>query len=409
MEPQAPQFNYKVLATHNDALSRQINEAVHIRAKGDMNSKQEFASNELIRLESKNYSWEERKLHKLEREEEMKTTADIENFINVMKMVHKCTNKRKIITLNDYRSKNGTSQSSKLNLNKRLKMATSTPTHYRDQPLIDLDESPVTVGEIMDITASDTSSKSLTAMDSSGKVPKVISKAIENLKITPLKEEASNKTRARLSVTANEHSDSQEFFRKRLNTVPVPRRKNYINTAKLMGRSNSMEDIDFSEWNSGDSLGIEGETVVTDEDFWDDKESYGISLLFAEQEVRDQVEERGYIEEMTKNKLYEIFIKMCPNRVIKVRGRQGKATGLTGVLATPEKRKASPLPELDKANPAKTACCYRNAVESNRSQSIGSSPRLRRTKKAMRPRTKSASIVPKGQQTMISWCRQIKK
>ena len=70
---QAPEFNFKILATHKDALSRQINEAVHIRARGDMNCKQEFASNELIRLESKKYSWEERKLNEMAREKEKRT------------------------------------------------------------------------------------------------------------------------------------------------------------------------------------------------------------------------------------------------------------------------------------------------------------------------------------------------
>ena len=43
-----PSFSYKVLATHSDALSRQLHEAVLIRSKGDMNRKYEFASKELV-------------------------------------------------------------------------------------------------------------------------------------------------------------------------------------------------------------------------------------------------------------------------------------------------------------------------------------------------------------------------
>ena len=100
---------------------------------------------------------------------------------------------------------------------------------------------------------------------------------------------------------------------------------------------------------------------------------------------------------------------MCPNAVVKYRYRKATRTGLSGVLATPEKRNASPLPELDNANPAKTARLNKNVAANVRSHSIGSSPLLRKTKKCERKRTKSVSSGSKGQQKVTNWCRIAKK
>ena len=100
-----------------------------------------------------------------------------------------------------------------------------------------------------------------------------------------------------------------------------------------------MKVIDVSKWNSGDSLGMDASSDKISRDFWDDEESHCISLLFMEQEDRDQVEELAYIEGMTKNKLFEIFIKMCPNGVSKSRKHRRIAAGLTRVLA----RRGRPL------------------------------------------------------------------
>ena len=148
---------------------------------------------------------------------------------------------------------------------------------------------------------------------------------------------------------------------------------------------------------------------VISKDLWETEESYGLALLFIEQEERDLIDEREFIEDMTRNKLYEIFNKMCPNAVVKARYRKATRTGLSGVLATPEKRIASPLPELDDANPAKTARYHKNAAINIRSHSIGSSPLLRKTRKCERKRTKSVSSESKGQQKVTNWCRIVKK
>ena len=47
-----PQFKFSIIDTHRDALSRQLQEAIFIRELGNLNRKQEFRLNELIRIKS---------------------------------------------------------------------------------------------------------------------------------------------------------------------------------------------------------------------------------------------------------------------------------------------------------------------------------------------------------------------
>ena len=65
-----------------------------------MNRKYEFASYELVRLESKNYSWDERKKDKTKQVEDAHLKSYIDSFIKVMKCVHNPHNKRKKLLIN---------------------------------------------------------------------------------------------------------------------------------------------------------------------------------------------------------------------------------------------------------------------------------------------------------------------
>ena len=65
-----PPFTYMTLATHKDPLLRQLHEAILIRIKGDLNRKCEFASNEIIRLQSKGYSWKEEQEQRYKQQQE---------------------------------------------------------------------------------------------------------------------------------------------------------------------------------------------------------------------------------------------------------------------------------------------------------------------------------------------------
>ena len=61
---EAPAFKFEILSYHKDALSRHLREAYIINEQGKLNRKTEYSSNELIRLKSTTYSWDEEQLKK---------------------------------------------------------------------------------------------------------------------------------------------------------------------------------------------------------------------------------------------------------------------------------------------------------------------------------------------------------
>lgn len=62
MSIQPPKFQFKIIGIHQEALSRQLDEAINIRIIGNLNKRNEYATNELVRMESSKYSWEADKL-----------------------------------------------------------------------------------------------------------------------------------------------------------------------------------------------------------------------------------------------------------------------------------------------------------------------------------------------------------
>ena len=88
LSPVPPAFTFKIVSKHKDALSRQIKEAVLIKSRGNMNKKCEFASNEIIRLVSKNYSWDESVADKERRRVEKEYEEKLDNFVYVMRNVY---------------------------------------------------------------------------------------------------------------------------------------------------------------------------------------------------------------------------------------------------------------------------------------------------------------------------------
>ena len=201
-----PTFSYKIISSHNDALSRQLQEAVMIRARGDMNRKYEFASNELVRLESRNYSWDERKKDKAKQFEDARLKSCIDSFIKVMKCVHTCDNKRKNVT-DKLCSRSISSQT------KRRKMTTSTPQAFRVQPSLDLEHSPVAFDHMMERSGEGSSMASVDRCSDSDSP--TLRKGMNMLKMTPPKDESRIVEKAKVSVTANEMFDSEASFRAR--------------------------------------------------------------------------------------------------------------------------------------------------------------------------------------------------
>ena len=363
-----PTFSFRVISKHKDALSRQIKEAVLIKVKGNLNKKCEFASNELIRLESRKYSWEQCAEDKAMRKKEKEHEVKVEDFINVMRNVSN-VNKRKLTETHIDLASSSRSNKVSNSASKRKRMNTSTPVHYRQHTQQESDSSPI--GENSGATMSEASSGASPSMVVDYKstdpgVDKLLDGKLKSLLITPIKMEHKALTAAREAIAANETLDSSDFFRKRINSLPAGGSIGDLGKLKLKpARSATLDEIDFSSWTSGEkfdeSMNISpiglNEVFI---DYWiGDDGTYGLGDLFLNEEEVVEREVEQLIEYKTKNKLYEIFIKMCPGRTTSARRRSNyqATTGGAGVLVTPGKRKFSPQPGLqEEGNPTKTAC-----------------------------------------------------
>ena len=401
-----PPFSYKTVATHGDALSRQLHEAVLIRSRGDLNRKYEFASNELVRLQSKGYSWEEQKEQKAAQQQEIKLKSCIESFISVMRNVcnfnsrkRKKSNKVDFIECSRLRQVYSGPHKPK----KRRTMDTSTPRSYRDKPLLRLEQSPVDSGSSMEISGQDTSEGTNGSLNDRQHESPTMRKAMERMIITPIKLEGVVLTKARMSVTAIEHSDSDASFRKRSTSVPVGVDKQIITKPKLrMDRSYSVGEVDFLSWNSDDSMGgsLCGKKVYLDP--WvEDSGTYGLEYLFLGEEEKEDMNVEEMVINITKNKLHSIFLKSCTRPIQSYRAfnNVNKATP-PGVLVTPGKRKIPFLPDLEYTRPTKTACT-RGKKSNARAQSVSGSPVLKQGARVKPPRSRALSTA--GQQLLTRW------
>ena len=88
LSPTPPEFTFKVIGAHKGPLSRQLEEAIFIRTEGNLNKRNEFTTNELIRMEAHKYSWEVEKEYKARWRENKLHNECLENIIAVMKRVN---------------------------------------------------------------------------------------------------------------------------------------------------------------------------------------------------------------------------------------------------------------------------------------------------------------------------------
>ena len=227
-----------MISKHKDALSRQLNEALHIRKQGNLNKKQEFSLNELIRLQSSKYSWEQEQEQKAARDQEKHHTECLVNFINVMSVVVKSNKLKTTDTENTDANNLYCFQSSKRQVikdqgtkrppHKKLRrMDASTPLHYRETKLHDLSQSPidgiVALGTDQGSTSErmDEGQTESDIMPSDQTKPTGISGDVVVLEVTPPKPETLAVTVAKQSIAGNEHTDSSEHYRARLASATV--------------------------------------------------------------------------------------------------------------------------------------------------------------------------------------------
>ena len=85
LDTECPKFKFQVISSYQDALRRQLCEAIHITEKGTLNRKNEYNNNHLCRLEPSMISWEQEKLLITEVESRKRKKDRLRNFCDVMK------------------------------------------------------------------------------------------------------------------------------------------------------------------------------------------------------------------------------------------------------------------------------------------------------------------------------------
>ena len=156
LDTSPPKFKFTVLSGHRDPLSRQLKEAVMIGNAGNLNKKNEFGLNELIRLDAPRYSWDKSLQDKNDQKERCARENKLNDFVAVMCKVSKvsCVKKAGNVHNNgdfDYRQykRKACRQAYSVcdlvdnpGLNKKLRMmATSTPKDHRVSQQISSDDS----------------------------------------------------------------------------------------------------------------------------------------------------------------------------------------------------------------------------------------------------------------------------
>ena len=256
-------------------------------------------------------------------------------------------------------------------------MQTSTPLQYRSQPPLTIDPSPV--GERYELPNESNSSMDTVSSkdDSTGvEVKQLLSTRLNGLKLTPLKKESHIFREARDSIAANETLDASDAYRRRINTYPVVGfsygmngsilrpAKSHLDVSIVHDESdkfiNKASRMDITDDVDGKFINKASRKDITDDLWVNENGTYGLDILFMEQGDAEEREIEDVILQKTKNKLFEIFLKACPNRPIARPGRMlikkpGEVGG-TGVSVTPGKRSLSPQPEHHQGNPTKTAC-----------------------------------------------------
>ena len=342
-----PKFSFKLASKHNDPLSRQLMEAVSIREKGNLNRRNEFSLNEIVKLQPSVNVWEEAVMD----QQNKKSLADREQKINcftsVMLNVVKIQNDKVASVCNNvinYRlyKKKRKSVMEEQGVHKRSRPAmTSTPVSLREremhpvsyrEQIVDFDESNESV------TLPGNASLSLTSGSScggAGHSKTNLSGGTGQITIDPEKPpETSIENLAAHTVTMESFQDATNCYSRR------------ENVCELVG------DEIIKEWGSGDkfkanksdSHSFEQSALLEDQ-----MDDLGLVLLFSEGSVShingstgDEIDydldwlfgsENNYqevdckavlvgqlVEEKIKNKLYSIFLKeptMKPASTIK--------------------------------------------------------------------------------------------
>ena len=269
LDANRPQFKFTVVRTFKDALSRQLLEAVLIRNEGNLNAKQEFTSNELIRLQTSCYSWDEKCKDNKDRASERRYESILVNFKNVMLSVknkendrltlsninkeNECLALHNINQMNAFRFQNKrkhslTTKVSSPQPNKKTRTMdnrTSTPLSYRQCPNLSVEE--LTSGSEVEVsTDSGSLETSKEQLGMSRGLRTELESGVGKVTMTPQKQESLLESVARGSIACNERLQASEDFRRRTSSLPAYAPGAIIKPPKLckeLNRSKSVGDL----------------------------------------------------------------------------------------------------------------------------------------------------------------------
>ena len=409
-----PLFKFEIISKHKDALSRQLCEALHIRKQGNLNKKQEFSINELIRVQSSKYSWDRDKENREALEQEKNQEYKLSNFISVMSSVLSFEKADGANNTYSFQIKKRGRVAQQQGPSKRLRrMDMSTPVQHREPRLHNLTPSPIQgIKPLNEEHQMETSVASSNGEDGAqGDKATGISGDAQVLVVTPPKPDSPVMSVAKQSITATEHNNSKSNYKERLKRKSSVG-KDYIKPAttgditeidtdclsaslwddecKFKARESDSDSLEVSEILAKDVLDpncvkdlsdttLGGGTpkniiATTDENAkllmkkatdtpgtLEDKTKPHLKAVDAFGEtVADDLRVKEIIEQKTKNKLYETFIK-TPTRISTESGR------IISGLMTPSKRKISPDMLQDTPSPKQTRTDRHNFI----SPSIG--------------------------------------
>ena len=159
---------------------------------------------------------------------------------------------------------------------------------------------------------------------------------VENILLTPPKEESTTTSLARNVITANELFTTRDYYRTRTLSLPCNNVRNLLGVSNIVVNKScscgDLEDIDVDEWCNNDRFkqcDSNSKSRELDEDENKAPDQVDIAVhnqacvvvhtqndqpeLFGEDDNKPEKLENEILSR-TKNKLYDIFIKQCGNK-----------------------------------------------------------------------------------------------
>ena len=268
-----PDFKFKIHSSHKDPLSRQLREAIFIRQVGNLNRRDEYAFNEVIRMEASTYDWEKRSAERRQTAQGIKYDACLDNFISVILSVDKYVQTTPASSPNNpahvfrVKKKRDRARAREDTLalggskEKRRKMFhTSTPVHIMSTSRRDTCDIDSSVDSSADVNSGEKSTESSVDVDYNyNKSETGHSFEMKNIRIAPAKMETFLEQLASSSIANKEHCQAEEFFRKRSRSLPAAEnltrvivREGKLNrkSVRPLSLTELMKDIDLDQWDN---------------------------------------------------------------------------------------------------------------------------------------------------------------